>query len=206
MTDAEKQAAEALAAKTATDAATAAKAASDADKAKALAYEVKDFKLPRGSPGAPEDLERIVSFSKARGLSKEVVQNYVDLEHEEALEDAKFEKQEEAKAAEAQTKKLDETKQRFASELFADPEFGGGNKEQFAANSEVVKRGLVRIFGQEFVNTYAPTGILDIPKFVKGIFPVAKLMAEDKLHLGGTNPQTGQKKSDAELFYNADAR
>ena len=206
MTPEEKQAADtALATKALADKASA-EAAAKAEAAKATQYEARDFKLPDGSPMKPEDIEGIVTFSKARGLSRDVTQAYIDFEHAESLKDVEHDKAEQVKLGEKQKRALEETKARMAKELLDDPEFGAGDPIKFRDNAELAKRGALKVFGEEFVKFADATGIGSLPGFVKGMRQLGRLIADDRLRLGGSTSESKDKKSDAELFYLENAR
>jgi hypothetical protein len=195
---AEEIAAKAASDKAAQEAAGTEKAKKDAEAA-ALAYEPKDFKLPDGSKLDPKEVERIVTSYKGRGLKRDSVQTI--LEHE-ALQFA------EDSASEAEERKqLESTQAKWDKELFDSPDFGAGNSEAHKVAVEESNRAILSVFGEKFAKFVQDTGFNRLPEFRLGMRKLGKLFAEDKLRSGnGSAHETGEKRSDAELMYNENAR
>lgn len=154
---------------------------------KPIVPEKYDLKLPEGSLLRAQDLEKIASLAKERGLSNEDAQKLVVTKDETYRE--LLSKQQEELKQKTQTEWINEGKN--------DKEIGG---DAFQKNVEMAKRVVQKFGSESFQKTLSETGLGNHPELVRTFARIGKLMSEDQLVIGATGA-VKTKKSAEEVLY-----
>lgn len=141
-----------------------------------------ELTLPENSLLEPRHLAKIEAAAKAQGLTNEQAQLFVEKHSNEIAEDH----------AAMQVE--------WTQQLTKDPEIGG---DKLGEHVELAKRALNTFADEEFKGLLLKTGYGSHPGMVRTFARIGKLMGEDKLVVGGTNPAP-KAPSAAELFYGPD--
>lgn len=143
----------------------------------------KDYELalPKDSMLTDDQFDKISSFAKEKGLSKEQAQSLVDRESKQISDYY-------AQHAERVSgwKKAIET----------DKELGG---EKYKESVEFAHRALDRYGSQSLKDELEKTGLGNHPEMVRVFARIGRQMSEDSLVVPGT--KSGQKKSIEDIFY-----
>lgn len=159
---------------------------SQADQAQA-AVEYSDFTIPEGMTLNTELLGEFKDMAKGFGLKQEQAQALADLGVKQA----------QAIASQFEAQRVAET----ASWLEAaktDKEFGG---EKLAENLAVAKRAMDAFASPELKAVLDRTGLGNHPELIRAFVKAGKLISEDSLVAGGTQPVTKGGKTLAERLY-----
>jgi hypothetical protein len=140
---------------------------------------------PKNSRLSDADMERIASYSKDQGLSKDAAQKLVE---QESLARDSF-----MVSLQAQHQQM---VQQWADDVKSDKELGG---ERFAESAELAKRVVDRFGTDAFRKNLNESGYGNHPEVVRIFARIGKAMAPDSLVLGGK--QSGGAKSMADIFY-----
>ena len=161
-------------------------AAPAAKKEDAPADKTIELELPEGSKLQPADVDKIASFAKEHGLSKDAAQAL--LERESAVVQQRDE------AALAQ---LAEQSDAWKQEILADKDFGG----EKAAETAQLAHDVAKRFGSEvFVSELERTGLGNHPELVRMLARIGKAMAPDKLRGSGVPPGSQKKSTESKLY------
>jgi len=142
------------------------------------------LKLPEGSLLKPEQLEKISSFAKEKGLSESDAQALLERESSVVSE---FQSE--------QLKAWEDTKTKWVESIKSDKEIGG---PAFEKNVQFAKKAVDRFASPEFKKSLEETGFGNHPELVRVFARIGKAMASDQLIRGGEAPQ---RKSTEELLY-----
>lgn len=140
---------------------------------------------PKNSRLSDADMERIASYSKDQGLSKDAAQKLV--EQESAARDSFM------SSLQVQHQQM---VQQWREDVESDKELGG---EKFAESAELAKRVVDRFGTDAFRKNLNESGYGNHPEVVRIFARIGKAMAPDNLVLGGK--QSGGAKSMADIFY-----
>lgn len=152
-----------------------------------VAPEKYDLKLPEGSLMKPARLEKIAAFAKAKGLSQEDAQAYLEQENQAVKDHVEGEKAQ-----------VEESIVKWVKDGEADKEIGG---EAFKMNVELAKRVVDR-FGTDLLKTdLNSTGLGNHPELVRLLVRIGKSMSEDQLILPGGQKPSAPKRSAADTLY-----
>lgn len=148
--------------------------------------EKEDYSLekPENSLLSEADMERIESYSKDQGLSKEAAEMLVE-QNNSAIES--FQK----RTVETHREMVDT----WAKQCATDKEIGGDN---YAESVELAKRAVDRWGTEEFKKNLSDSGYGNHPEVVRAFARIGKAMADDTFVKAG--PATVQK-SVADIFY-----
>jgi hypothetical protein len=161
-----------------------------ADPAKPVVPEKYDLKLPDGSTLAADQVEKIASFAKERGLSNDQAQALVQREHE-----AKVSFDEANKPGGADwTKRVSD----WEKTALADKEIGG-SEEALKANVEHGRRVLQKYFPESISKFLNESGFGSHPDIIRGFSKLGKMMADDRLVIPGAS--AGNKQPLENVFY-----
>lgn len=142
--------------------------------------------LPEKNPFlGQEDVERIISFARDRGLSNDDAQKLLDGEVDRIVQVQERIKEDHAKRSEV-----------WVSELRQDDDFGG---ERFDANVGFAKKVITKFGDETLIKALDESGLGNFPPLVKMMSRIGKAMSDDSLILSGQAP--GRKKSMEEIFY-----
>lgn len=128
------------------------------------------LKLPDGSLLTPEDIERLTTYAKEKGLSQEAAQELLDRDHNTVKS-----------FHEVQKKQLDDMKKIWVKEIQDDPVYGGKDAKK---NQEIAKRGMKYIGKQigksnELEQILNLTGLGENPVFIRMFHHIGKVIAND---------------------------
>lgn len=143
----------------------------------------KELKIPENSSIDDEALERIASFAKEQGLSKDKAQALLELE---AKSLTAFETK--------QRESLMQMRKEWVEQVKTDKEIGGDN---FNQSVELARRGLEKFATPEFIKGLTDTGFGDHPEVVRVFARIGKLIGNDKIIMGSSSQ--GKKLED--IFY-----
>lgn len=159
--------------------------AKEPEKAKPVAPEKYDLKLPSGSLLEKSAVERIASYAKERGLSQEDAQSLLERESQAV-----------SGFAEAQRAELEGKVESWKQEVEDDKEIGGA---AFKQNVELAHRVLARYGSPSLRQALNETGLGNHPELVRVFVRIGKAMADDQLVMPGT--QSAGKRPIEEVFY-----
>lgn len=167
------------------------KAAAKADtpaakKEDALADQKIELELPEGSKLQPADVDKIASFAKEHGLSKDAAQALLERESVTV--------QQRDEAALAQLAEQSET---WKQEIIADKDFGG---EKAAETAQLAHDVAIRFGSEVFVSELERTGLGNHPELVRMLARIGKAMAPDKLRGSGVPPGSQKKSTESKLY------
>lgn len=148
-----------------------------------------ELKAPEGSQLTAEDLEKIASIAKERGLSNEQAQTLVEIKDQTAKDAVEA-------YVSAQSQKLKTEAEAWIAQSKADKEFGG---ENFKTNIELAHRALKHFGSETFTETLEKTGLGNHPELVRIFYRIGKEMAEDKFVVSSAHGSG--KKDPAEILY-----
>lgn len=155
-----------------------------------------EFKIPETSLVSDKDIERIESYAKEQGLSKEEGQKFFDSHNEatnEALDFYDKTKQEEAKNL------INTVWPQAAKE---DKEIGG---EKFNETCEISKRLIEKVNVPGFSEELDNSGLGNHPLFLKYQRRLGEMMSDDKFIFSGSQSKE-QPKSMEEILYPNDVK
>ena len=132
-----------------------------------------------------EDVERIISFARDRGLSNDDAQKLLDGEVDWIVQVQERIKEDHAKRSEV-----------WVGELRQDDDFSG---ERFDANVGFAKKVITKFGDETLIKALDESGLGNFPPLVKMMSRIGKAMSDDSLILSGQTP--GRKKSMEEIFY-----
>lgn len=144
-----------------------------------------DLKLPEGSHLDPGAVERIVSFAKEQGLSKEQAQGLLNREDAAVAAYVTGEKEGYVKEQKA-----------WMDSLKADKEIGGVAFDESVA---LAKRAVDTFGTDAFKKALNETGLGNHPELVRVFARIGRNMADDKIVRPGSVPAA--KKSPEQVFY-----
>jgi len=155
------------------------------ESAKAVVPEKYELKMPDGSKLDQKHLESVSTYAKAKGLTNEQAQEFLNRESDavKSLHDA-------------QMAGLQERKTSWKKESELDKEIGGDN---FAKNVELGHRVLKHFGADALIPQLEATGFGNHPDVVRLFMKIGKAMGEDTLVM--PKSQGGGSKSLAETFY-----
>jgi len=142
------------------------------------------LELPENSQLDASAVERIASFAKERGLTKDQAQELLSIESDAV-----------SKFAEAQAEQVNLKVESWKADVKQDKELGG---EAYEKNVELAKRVVERFATEDFKKALNETGLGNHPELVRIFFKIGKSMAEDQLVIPGS--QTGPKNRSVEDF------
>lgn len=150
----------------------------------------EDYSLaaPEGSLMSSEDVEKISSIAKEKGLSAEQAKAWVD--HDNALLETFVQRQSDELKARSET---------WVEEVRKDKEIGG---ERFTETIEAAKRLIDRYATPDFKTVLDNTGLGNHPELMRLFARIGKQMTEDKLVLPGAG--SAGKKTPAEILYGSE--
>lgn len=143
------------------------------------------LKSPENSRLGDADMERIASFAKEQGLSKEAAQKLVDQESE--AREAFF------NDLQSQHKEM---VQQWVSDIKGDKEIGGDN---FNKSVELAKRAVDKFGTDKFKEDLDKSGYGNHPEVVRTFSRIGRFMASDELVRPGN--QAGGDRSMEDIFY-----
>jgi hypothetical protein len=161
-----------------------AKKQSDEGKAGQEAPKEYTLDLPENSQLDASAVDRIASFAKERGLTKDQAQELLSMESNAV-----------SKFAEAQAEQVKVRVDGWKADVKLDKELGG---EAYEKNVELAKRVVERFATEDFKKALNETGLGNHPELVRVFFKIGKSMAEDQLVIPGS--QTGPKNRSVEDF------
>lgn len=132
-----------------------------------------EFKVPEGFNLDPAAIEAFTPLAQKFKLSQEGAQELVDLHMQQV---AAFQK--------GQQDAWVKQQQDWAAEFKADKEFGGPNLE---ASIRAANAALNKFASKEDIEAIKSLGLSNLPPLVRILARSHKLMAEDKLHQGGSS-------------------
>jgi hypothetical protein len=161
---------------------------------KPVVPEKYDLKLSEGSMLSAEDLERISSHAREKGLTQEQAAERLSVEEASAKKGAEaYEKrQEEVLAAE---------KQRWIDAGMADAEIGG---DKYQESAELAKRVVEKFGTKELREGLDKSGLGNYHEFVKLMSRIGRAMDSDKLIIGDNNNK--EPKDIAERMYSGEKK
>ena len=148
------------------------------------APEKYDFVAPEGMTLDETAIGKFEPLARELNLTQEQANKLVALHAEQAAEGQKTHEA-------AWTK----TQEDWRASIAADKEFGG---DTLTTTTRDANLALTKFATPEDVAELQRLGLGNCPPLVKLLVRAGKLMAEDKMHFGGT---TTDLKSDAEVFY-----
>jgi hypothetical protein len=171
-----------------TAAAVIAEPASPPPPAKTVEAPVEELVLvsPEGTKLQATDVDKIASFAKEHGLSKDAAQAL--LEHESTVVAAR---------EQAQLDHLKAQSDAWKDEVLNDKEMGGDKAKE---NVELAHRFAKTFWDDNFLDELEKTGLGNHPGLMKGFYRAGKAMAPDKMR-GSGNPTGTGKRSTEEVLY-----
>lgn len=146
-----------------------------------------ELALPEGSHLKQDDVDKIASFAKEHGLSKDVAQKL--LERESATVAARDQ---------AALDQLAEQSEAWKQEIIADKDFGG----EKAAETAQLAHDVAKKFGSEnFVSELERTGLGNHPELVRMLARIGRAMESGNPNRGSGQPAGSQKKSTESKLY-----
>lgn len=149
-----------------------------------------ELKLPEGSLLDASRVDEIVAFAKEHGLSQKQAQSILDRDSNAAkvLEDSYKKREQES---------VDSISKQWAEEAAKDSEIGG---EKLAENVELSKRVINAYGSKEFVE-YLKGPMGNNKEVIRFLAKIGrKLVAEDKLVLGGASEQKRPRQAHEYLY------
>lgn len=146
-----------------------------------------DYKLekPEDSLLTDADMERIESYAKDQGLSKEAADKLVETQAELLKE-----------AQERQAEEYKELTERWKNDALNDKEIGGDNLKR---NIELSKRALEKFAKPEFIEMIDESGYGNHPELIRTFMRIGKAMSDDQfIHPGA---QASGEKTLEDIFY-----
>lgn len=150
---------------------------------KTVEIKADDLKVPEGLQLPKDYVEKIASYAREQGFSKDKAQELLNLKAD-MIQDM-IEQQKESYA---------KTRDEWVSQVKNDQEIGGNN---FKQSIDLAQRALKQFASDEFIKTLNETGYGDHPEVVRVFARVGKLIAND--HIVQSNNYTGKKLED--VFY-----
>lgn len=145
-----------------------------------------ELTLPEGSHLKQEDVDKIASFAKEHGLSKDVAQKLLERESASL-----------ASRDQAALDQLAEQSEAWKQEIIADKDFGG----EKAAETAQLAHDVAKRFGSEtFVSELERTGLGNHPELVRMLARIGRAMSPDKMRGSGI-PAGAQRKSTESKLY-----
>jgi len=163
------------------------KPAAPAKKEGQAADEKIELKLPDGSHLKQDDVDKIASFAKEHGLSKDVAQKLLERESANL-----------AAHNQAALDQLAEQSEAWKQEIIADKDFGG----EKAAETAQLAHDVAKKFGSEtFVSELERTGLGNHPELVRMLARIGRAMESGNPNRGSGLPAGSQKKSTESKLY-----
>ena len=145
-----------------------------------------DLKLPEGSLLSAEELGKIESFAKERGLPNKDAQALLDQQSKLLTSYAEGEKS-----------KWGTETAKWPDAVKADPEIGG---EAFQQNVELAKRVVTRFGSPTLIKGLSETGFGNHPELVRIFARIGAAMDDDKLVMPGSKSSAATKSME-DVFY-----
>jgi hypothetical protein len=165
-----------------------------ADEKKPVVPEKYDLKLSEGSMLSAEDLERISSHAREKGLTQEQAAERLSVEEASAKKGAEAyeKKQQDLLAAE---------NKRWIEAGMADAEIGG---DKYKESAELAKRVVEKFGTKELREGLDKSGLGNYHEFVKLMSRIGRAMDSDKLIIGDQNNK--EPKDIAERMYGGEKK
>lgn len=146
-----------------------------------------ELTLPEGSHLKQSDVDKIASFAKEQGLSKDVAQKL--LERESATV---------ASRDQAALDQLAEQSEAWKQEIIADKDFGG----EKAAETAQLAHDVAKKFGSEvFVSELERTGLGNHPELVRMLARIGRAMESGNPNRGSGQPAGARRESTESKLY-----
>lgn len=155
--------------------------------------EVKDEKteaelkleLPKDAVIDESAIERISSYAKEKGLTKDQAQELVQFENEAVK-----------RFADSQKQAYEQQKESWKAKAIEDKEIGG---EKFVENVALSNRVIKRFASEALIQELDKTGLGNYPELVRVFARIGKAMGEDRMVMSGSKAPS--PKSMEEVFY-----
>lgn len=157
---------------------------------KPVVPEKYDLKLPEGSQLQADQVEKIATFAKERGLSNDQAQAVLQRDHEAQVSFMEANK--------PGGKDWETRVSNWEKAALADKEIGG-SEEALKANAEHGRRVLQKFFPETVSKYLVDSGFGSHPDVIRGLSKLGKMMADDTLVLPGGG--AGNKQPIENIFY-----
>ena len=146
-------------------------------------FKVEDLKLPEGLQLPKDSVEKIASYAREQGFSKDKAQELLDLKAHMVND-----------MIAAQQESYSKTREEWVSQVKNDQEIGGNN---FKQSIDHAQRALKQFASDEFIKTLNETGYGDHPEVVRVFARIGKMIGNDTIVQ--SNNYAGKKLED--VFY-----
>jgi len=146
-------------------------------------FKVEDLKLPEGLQLPKDSVEKIASYAREQGFSKDKAQELLNLKADMVND-----------MIAAQQESYSKTREEWVSQVKNDQEIGGNN---FKQSIDHAQRALKQFASDEFIKTLNETGYGDHPEVVRVFARIGKMIGNDTIVQ--SNNYAGKKLED--VFY-----
>ncbi len=146
-------------------------------------FKVDDLKIPEGLQLPKDSVEKIASYAREQGFSKDKAQELLNLEADMVKE-----------MIAAQQESYSKTREEWVNQVKNDQEIGGNN---FKQSIDHAQRALKQFASDEFIKTLNETGYGDHPEVVRVFARIGKMIGNDTIVQ--SNNYAGKKLED--VFY-----